>query len=325
VPLVSAVVVNFDQRELLRACLASVREALRVVGDREELIVVDNGSRDGSVAMIGAEFPEARVLEMGENLGFAGGVSAGIRAASGEWILCVNNDATVEADAVIELLRVADAGGERVGSVAALMVFADRPDVVNSAGIEIDRLGVASDRLLGEPVEASESEPVEVFGTSAGAALYRRAMLDEVPFEETFFAYYEDVDVAWRARMRGWRCLYAPRAVVRHHHSATSRHGSSFKYYWSGRNRIRVLARNATGAQLRRYGLAMVLFDLAYIGVVLVVDRSAAPIRGRIDALRLWRGDRRSAGANRRAVELAPMLGMRASYRRFRGGPRAGR
>lgn len=324
-PRVSAVVVNLDQRDLLRACLDSLEEALRRVGDGQELIVVDNASRDGSVAMVRAEFPEARVIEIEHNAGFAGGVSAGIRSATGEWVLCVNNDATVEADAIVELLRVADGADERVGAVAALMVFADRPDVINSAGFDIDRLGVASDRLLGEPVEASESDPVEVFGTSAGAGLYRRAMLDEAPFEETFFAYYEDVDVAWRARMLGWRCLYTPRAVVRHHHSATARHGSSLKYYWSGRNRVRVLARNATRSQLRRYGLAMLVFDLAYIGVVLVVDRSAAPIWGRVDALRMWRADRRGGEADRRAVELAPMLGLRASYRRFRGGPRAGR
>jgi GT2 family glycosyltransferase len=317
---VSAVVVNFKQQCLLRSCLDSLRNALRPLGDDHEVVVVDNGSADGSVEMVRGEFPEVRLIELTENTGFAGGVSAGIRSAIGDWILCVNNDATVAADAVMELLRVAESGGGDIGSVAAQMVFADRPDVINSAGIEIDRLGVASDRLLGQPMSASEGEPVEVFGTSAGAALYRRAMLEEVPFDETFFAYYEDVDVAWRARMRGWRCMYAPRAVIHHHHSATARHGSSFKYYWSGRNRIRVLARNATRSQLRRYGLAMLAFDLAYIGFVLVRDRSAVPVRGRIDGLRAWRGDRRAGAAYRCAVELPPFLGFRAALRRASGG-----
>ena len=79
-----------------------------------------------------------------------------------------------------------------------------------------------------------EAAPIEVFGTSAGAALYRKRMLEEVPFDGSFFAYYEDVVVAWRARMRGWRCMYAPAAVVAHHHSATARHASPLKYYWSG-------------------------------------------------------------------------------------------
>jgi GT2 family glycosyltransferase len=322
-PRVTAVVVNLNQRDLLRDCLASLDHALRAIHGASEVIVVDNASTDGSAEMVGVEFPRATLKVLDHNIGFAGGVNVGIRSSTGEWIFCVNNDATVAPDSVVELLRVAESD-ERIGSVAALMVFADRPDVINSAGIEIDRLGIATDRLLGEPVGASESEPIEVFGTSAGAALYRRAMLDEVPFDETFFAYYEDVDLAWRARMRDWRCMYAPRAVVHHHFSATARHGSPLKYYWSGRNRIRVLARNASGSQLRRYGLPMLLFDLGYVVVVLAIDRSTAPISGRVAGLRSWRADRRAAAPHRRPVKLAPFLGFLASYRRFRAGPRAG-
>jgi GT2 family glycosyltransferase len=310
--------VNLDKRVLLETCLRSLEEAMRP-HDLGEVIVVDNGSRDGSVAMVHEKFPDVRVVELDKNTGFAGGVAAGIRSSRGDWILCINNDAAVAPDAVVELLRVAESGGERVGSVAALMVFADRPGTINSAGIEVDRLGVASDRLLGQPVETSETEPMDVFGASAGAALYRRDMLDEIPFDETFFAYYEDVDVAWRARMRGWRCLFAPGAVVRHDHSATSRHGSSFKYYWSGRNRIRVLARNATGSQLRRYGFAMLAFDLVYVAVALVAARSTAPIRGRYDGLRSWRADRGRGEEMRAKVELTRFLGFGAAYRRFRG------
>jgi GT2 family glycosyltransferase len=317
---VSAVVVNYGQRELLRACLESLSVALRGVDGGHEIVVVDNASTDGSADMVHEGFPDVRLVALDDNTGFAGGMSVGIGHAAGEWILAVNNDATVASGAIEELLRVAESGGDDLGSVAAQLVFADRPDVINSAGIVIDRLGVASDRMLGEPVTATESEPIEVFGTSAGAALYRRKMLEEVPFEATFFAYYEDVDVAWRARMRGWRCMYAPGAVVQHHLSATARHGSPLKYYWSGRNRIRVLARNATGSQLRRYGLAMLVFDLAYVGFVLVRDRSLASARGRIDGLRGWRADRRAGAQHRRAVELHPFLGLGAARRRARGG-----
>jgi GT2 family glycosyltransferase len=314
------VVVNYDQWDLLRACLESLAVAFRGLEGEHETIVVDNGSTDGSVDMVRRAFPNVRVCALRQNTGFAGGMSAGMRQAAGDWILSVNNDATVAPGAIGELLRVAESSGDSVGSVAALIVFADRPDIINSAGIEIDRLGVASDRLLGEPTAASETAPIEVFGTSAGAALYRKRMLDEVPFEGSFFAYYEDVDVAWRARMRGWRCMYAPAAVVTHHHSATARHASPLKYYWTGRNRVRVLARNATGSQLRRYGLAMLAFDLAYIGYALARDRSFAPVRGRIDGLRGWRSDRRADADARRAVELRPFLGFRAAARRASGG-----
>lgn len=322
-PRASAVIVNFNQQELLRQCLQSLATALDHAGETHETVVVDNASSDGSLEVVRNEFPDVRLIQLPENRGFAGGVAEGIRAARGEWVFCINNDAIVERDAVAQLLRVVNEADDDLGSVAALMVFADRPDIINSAGIEVDRLGVASDRLLGEPVAASEQEVVEVFGASAGAALYRRAMLEEVPFDESFFAYLEDVDVAWRARMCGWTCLYTPHAVVRHHHSATARHGSAFKYYWSGRNRVRVLARNATASQLRRYGLAMFFFETAYIAAVLVVDHSAAPIRGRFDGLRTWRVDRDRVAASRRSIALSPFLGFRSAFRRFRGGPRA--
>ncbi len=100
-----------------------------------------------------------RLIELSANTGFAGGVNIGIGHAAGDWVLCVNNDTTVAPEAVEELLRIAEASGGEIGAVAAQMVFADRPGVINSAGIVVDRLGVASDRLLGEPVAASEREP----------------------------------------------------------------------------------------------------------------------------------------------------------------------
>ena len=309
---VSALVVNYRQRGLLHSCVESLQEALRGVEGGHEIIVVDNGSSEGSSAMVGAEFPEARLIELSANSGFAGGVSVGIRHATGDWILCINNDSTVAPDAMEQLLRAAESGGDEIGSAAAQMVFADRPGIINSAGIVADKLGVASDRLLGEPVEASETTPVEVFGASAGAALYRRAMLEE--FDESFFAYFEDV--AWRARMRGWRSVYVPTAVVRHQLSRTAVQGSPFKYFWTGRNRTRVLARNATAAQLVRFGLFMLAFDLAAVGFVLVRDRSLAPVRGRIDGLRSWRADRRAGAPCRCDVGLAVFLGLGAALRR---------
>lgn len=321
-PRVSAIVVNFNQADLLRECLASLAIAMQYAGEPHETILVDNGSADGSVEMVRDEFAAVQLIKLAENRGFAGGVAAGLRAAAGEWVLCINNDATVEEGAIAALLRVADDSNDDVGSIAALMVFADRPDIINSAGIEVDRLGVAWDRLLGQPVGMGETSVSEVFGASAGAALYRRAMLDEVPFEESFFAYLEDVDVAWRARMRGWRSLYAPSAVVSHEFSATARHGSPLKYYWSGRNRVRVLARNATTRQLVRNLVGILAFDVTYIAFVLVSDRSVAPIRGRIDGLRSWRRDRADGSLDRRSVELAPFPGFRATARRRRPNPR---
>ena len=141
---------------------------------------MDNGSADGSTELVRAEFPGATVVALARNRGFGAGVNAGLERSSGEFVLLLNNDATVEPEAVGELLRVAEAAPD-VGSVAAQMRFADRPQTINSAGIGIDRLGVAYDRLLGASASASERAPVEVFGASGGAALWRRVALESVP------------------------------------------------------------------------------------------------------------------------------------------------
>jgi GT2 family glycosyltransferase len=321
--LVSAVVVNRSRVDLLRPCLASLRAALADVDGGTELAVVDNASSDGSRDLVRDEFPEAKLVALPANRGFAGGVAAGLSQTSGAWALLLNNDAVIEPEAIAELLAVGGAAPD-IGSVACQMRFARRPPVINSAGIEVDRLGVAYDRLLGAPPSASEAEPVEVFGASAGAALYRRAMLDDVGgFDESFFLYLEDADLSWRARMRGWRAIYAPAALVHHHHSATSRHGSPLKHFHVGRNRVRLLAKNAETQHLRRAAAGMLLYDLAYVAFAAAGDGTLAPLRGRLRGLREWRAYRR-AGAARRPVELAPARGPLAALRRrrtFSGAP----
>jgi GT2 family glycosyltransferase len=313
---VSAIVVSYRRPDILEPCLSSLRAALDATGEPTELVIVDNASGDDSLELAGRLAPEATVVAMTSNRGFAGGVAEGIRHARGEWVLLINTDVVTRPDAVRHLLTVGRSAPD-VGSVAAQMRFAGkRADVINSAGIGVDRLGIAFDRLLGQPASASESEPVEVFGACAGAALLRRAMLDDVGgFDETFFFGLDDADLAWRAQMRGWRCMYAPSAVVNHEHSATARHGSSLKYFHVGLGRVRMLAKNADARQLRRYGLAMIAYDLAYVTFAALTDRTLAPLRGRVQGLREWRTYRR-AGAARRPVELAPTRGARAALAR---------
>src|SRR5262249_31708414 len=157
---------------------------------------------------------------------------------------------TVEPSALSELLAAAEARPD-VGSVAAQVRFAGDLGTINSAGIEIDELGVARERMLGERIADVDPDVVEVFGASATLALYRQAMLESVGgFDVSFFAYLEDADLAWRARMAGWTCVLAPYAIGIHRHSATLGHGSNAKYRHVGRNRVRMLAKNAAGRQL---------------------------------------------------------------------------
>jgi len=310
--LLSAVVVTQRGGTLLDACLAALRAALAPLD--AELLVVDNSS--GGVAAEGA-----RVLPQGRNVGFAGGVAAGLDAARGEWVLLVNDDAELEPGAAVALVGAAG-GAPEVGSACGQVRFHARRDVINTAGLVIDRLGVAYDRLAGAPAE--DGGPVEeVFGASACVALYRRAMLDGIGgFDASFFAFGEDADVAWRARMAGWSCLYVPASVAYHHGSATAGQASAGKYFLVGRNRMRLLAKNATRGQLARWGWAMALYDLAYVAFVAATDRTSAPLRGRLAGLREWRSYRAVGAAARRPAALAAPTGalgtwrQRAAYRK---------
>jgi GT2 family glycosyltransferase len=314
-PRVSAIVVNYRRAEMTAACLRALAQALDATGEPTEIVVVDNGSGDDSVAVARASAPGAVIVELDQNLGFAGGACEGIRRSGGEWVLLVNNDVIVEPDSVRELLSVGRSADD-VGSVAAQMRFAGGRDVINSAGIGLDRLGIAFDRLLGAPGSASDRSPVEVFGACGGAALHRRRMLDEVGgIDPTYFFSLDDVDLAWRAQMAGWRCLYAPAAVVHHRHGGTGAHASDLKYFHVGLNRVRTLAKNADRRLLLRYGLAMVAYDAAYVAFAAVADRTLAPLRGRVRGLHEWRRYRR-AGADRRPVQLAPVQGPRAALER---------
>ena len=314
-PSSTVLVINHRKRALLDECLTSVETALAAHAGESELVVIDNGSDDGSSEMVRVRHPSASLVELSENEGFAGAVVRGARAARGDWLILVNNDARLEPDA-LALLLAAGASDPRVGSVTPQIRFADRPAVVNMAGIGLDSLGIAYELFAGRPIaEAAGAGPVEVFGTSGCVAAYRMSMLAEIGgFDATFFAYLEDVDVAWRARMAGWRALYEPRAVAYHHGSATLGHGSALKYQLSGRNRVRLIAKNATTGQLVRWGWAMVLFDVAYISLIVVTERTLAPLRGRAQGIRDWRRYRQMGTAQRRAISLAGLSGLRASW-----------
>jgi GT2 family glycosyltransferase len=206
------------------------------------------------------------------------------------------------------------------------MRFAGRRDTINSAGIEVDGLGVASDRLLGRPIEDSEDAPTEVFGACAGAAVYSRAMLEDTGgFDTSFYVYLEDVDLAWRARMHGWRTLYVPGAVVYHHHSATMEHASPRKYFLVGRNRVRLLAKNATASHLLRASIPMLLYDAAYVVAVGARSRTLAPLHGRLAGLREWRRYRHAGRNDRRPVQLASRRAFRDAFERDRAWRRRNR
>jgi GT2 family glycosyltransferase len=277
---VAVVIPNWNGAALLPACLAAL--AAQTYRDYE-LVVVDNGSSDASLAVL-ARFPAVRVLRLARNCGFGAATNAGIRATDSRYVATLNNDA-MPAPGWLEALVAAAEADPRVGMCASQMVFAARPDLLNSCGIALDRVGIAWDLLGGQPVGA-DRDLVEPFGPCAGAALYRRAMLAEIGlFDERFFAYLEDVDLAWRARRRGWRCRYVPAARVLHRHSATAGEGSAWKRYLLARNKVWLIAKNYPAPALWRWLPLIVAYDLAALVYALVTQRDGAALRGRLAGL----------------------------------------
>lgn len=277
----STIIVTWNGLRFLQDCLAALLPQLPATA---EPIVVDNASSDGTGAWLRATYPQVRVLPLRENLGFAGGVVAGLRAARGDLLLLLNNDAFVEPGFIAALLAAADQCS-RVAAFGGVLTFAHRPAVVASAGIRMRRDGVALDVWSGRRVGNLPIAPVPVVGPTGAAALYRRALLEDVGLlEASFFAYLEDVDLALRALLRGWQSVVVPTARARHVYSASAVQGSPFKQRLLARNRLRVLVRCFPTPLLRRYLPAVVIYDLM-VAAYAVAQRQPAMIAGRLAAL----------------------------------------
>lgn len=264
-PSVAVVIVNWNSKDDVLAGVASL------LADDPELpiVVVDNGSVDGSVEALREAFPTVDVLATGENLGFAEGCNRGIARTTATWVYLFNNDAVSMPGALTKLRDAAATAPRDVGMIQPCIVFTRHPDKVNSSGVVVFRNGSARDRHFGEGVEAAR-EPDEPFCTTAGAALYRREMLDEVRQESgyldrSFFMYYEDVDLGWRCRLGGWRAMYVPDAIVRHKFRGSSgRRGASFVVVQCKVNRIAMMLKLASRSMLLR-SLPKTAWDVAKI------------------------------------------------------------
>jgi GT2 family glycosyltransferase len=277
-PLISIVIVNWNGLHLLQPCI----DALRRQSERRfETIIVDNGSTDGSIEWV-AQQADLRLIQNVTNQGFAAASNQGIHASDTPFVALLNNDTEPDPRWLERLLAVMD--DPRVGSANGLLLFAERPDLVQSAGISIDRAAIAWDRFGGLPrTDPQVLQPADIFGATGGAALYRRAMLDEIGLlNERFFIYMEDVELAWRAQKAGWHCRYVPEAVVLHHTSATSLEGSPFKQRMLGRTKVWLAAQHAP---LRDWP-QIVVYDLLAVTWALVRRRNPHHLVGRLFALR---------------------------------------
>ncbi len=239
-PLISAIILNWNGRDYLHSCIRSVQGQTY---PKMEIILVDNASTDGSVEYVRNLFPDLRLIVSPENLGYGEGNNVGIRKASGRYLFILNNDTELEKRCVEFLWRCIEAD-QSIGLTTPKIVLDDQRNMIDAAGLAIYPDGLSIGRGHLEP-EEKYSQMEEVFFGSGCASLYRREMLEEVGlFDGDFFAYAEDTDLGWRARLEGWKSYYVPEAVVYHHHSRKFGIYSSTKAFLVERNRIWVAWKN---------------------------------------------------------------------------------
>jgi GT2 family glycosyltransferase len=300
---VAVVIVNYNGERLLPDCLAALAAQTRAPA---EIVVADNGSRDGSLALLRAHHPDVRILELGHNFGFAGGANRGVAATSAPWACVLNSDATPAPDWLEQLM--AAARDERTWALGSVLVSASSGRI-ESAGDQYDPAGFAYKLLRDHPLDALPAEPYPVFAAPGAAPVFRRDVFDALGgYEERFFLYYEDVDLAFRAVLAGYHALLVPRAQVVHRLGATTRSHARARFYVARNSvwcaircmpelRPRVLARRWASELRSNRPRRLVAVEIA----------------GRVAALiqlpRIWR-DRRSIQAARVAPpeHLAALL-----------------
>ena len=239
------IIPNYNGLSFMEPCFESLKE--QTVRDFK-VLVVDNGSTDGSVEWL----KEHRVpsIFLKENTGFSGAVNTGIRAADTPYVLLLNNDTRVEPGFVAAMERAMDQSPQ-IFSVSSRMIQMYHPELLDDAGDMYSILGWAYQRGVGRSVNLYQKS-CRVFSACAGAAIYRRAVFDEIGlFDELHFAYLEDIDVGWRAKLYGYDNVYCPDAAVYHVGSGTS--GSrynSFKVRLAARNCIYLNYKNMPGWQI---------------------------------------------------------------------------
>ena len=229
---VSIIVLNYNGRAWLERCLPA---AIAETASDCELIVVDNGSSDGSLEFLSTFRPVIRVLPLESNVGFAAGNNAGARLARGRYLAFLNNDAAPQPGWLAAVRAALDAH-PRAGLAASCIVYLSDPATVDSAGDGMTRFGGAFKRAHGRPVsEARDSR--EVFGACGAACLIRRGLFDDIGgFDEAYFAVHEDVDLSYRCQLLDYHCIYCPDAVVHHAGSATMGRVSARSVFWGQRN-----------------------------------------------------------------------------------------
>lgn len=299
---VAVVIVNYNGGALLRQCLQALeRQTLRP----RQVIVVDNASSDGSVDGIGTEHPGVTVIRCPENFGFAKGNNLGIAATvECDWIACLNPDAFPEPEWLEQFLKGAS-GHPECHFFGCKLLQANTAGTLDGTGDVYHVSGLAWRRDHGKPEVDGASQDGEIFAPCAAAALYRRSVLIEAGgFDESFFCYFEDIDLAFRLRLKGYRCYYVSGARVQHVGSAITGRRSDFSVYHGHRNLVWTYFKNMPASLLWAYLPLHLALNLSTLLGYSLAGRAGVIFRAKLDALkglrRAWAA-RKTIQSQRRA------------------------
>ncbi len=292
-PLFSVVIPNWNGKHFLQPCLDSLKAQTH---QSVEVIIVDNASSDGSQDYIKENYPDVILVELAENLGFTGACNIGMETATGDVISLLNNDTEVEPNWIEEILSAFERYPD-VGMIASKMILFNQRDHIHTTGDFFTVDGRAGNRGVWEKDEGQYETEDYVFGACGGSSAYRQTMLDKIGLlDNDYFFLLEDVDLAWRAQLAGYKVLYVPTAIVYHHLSATG--GGVTASFHDGRNSIWIIVKNLPSSLWRKYGwmIAKRQFKIIY------------------EALRAWRGEAARArlrGILKGIITLPSALGKR--------------
>ena len=299
-PAASIIVINWNGVQHLPVCLNALRKQ---TVSNFEVIVADNASHDDSLQLLARDYPEVKVVALPENRGFTGGNNAGIRAARGEIIILLNNDTEVDAHWLEEILAAFERHPE-AGLIASKMKLFDRRDTFHTAGDFYRLDGIPGNRGVWETDRGQYDREEYAFSACGGSAAYRKSMLDQIGLlDEDFFYSCEDIDLAWRAQLAGWKCVYAPKAIVYHKLSATG--GGATASFYDGRNFIYVIAKDYPSSLWTKYQGGIIRKQLSLFA----------------EALRAWRGQAARArlrGMLSGLIHLPKMLNKRRAIQAAR-------
>ena len=284
-PKVSVIIINWNGKHFLEPCLESLK---RQNFKNFETIIVDNASEDGSIEMLGKKFPHVKVIRNTEGLGFPAACNIGIAALHGKYLVFLNNDTVADKRWLDTLVFHADKSSSSVASFASRLMFLKKPGIVNSTGLRIAKRGRARDRDFGKKVANASAYSKDIFGASANGALYRRLSLEKIKEDAgqymrgEYFIYYEDVDLAFKLRWKGYSSQYVHNAVVFHHYTGSTCKTPGFSAWKSHINCQRTILRNFTLRMILQNLPRIVFADIKEMGYVFLKCSPFAPFKSKI-------------------------------------------